>query len=262
MKTSAFSPSASPSDLKILSPMLTLRPRSVTVTMEFESDILGEFSESFRFALKGNEEPVPCQFKGHVVSYSFADFLRGLHMQSLLALCAPSLLPTLNAKNCRCPLRRRITGLRELITRFICRAQSEYLFHSTHEHSGPSCWSSENGCRVRYDHAKPVHIHSASVPCSLAAYICLVTLDWPDVPLQRGGGGLRGGQLRLPRERSYRPHQHLRHFHDVAREGSPRRDLSKEGNYNNPLLREAFAGPERRPPCGAHEPNAKGSWTS
>lgn len=39
--------------------------------MEFESDILGEFSESFRFALRGNEEPVPCQFKGHVVSFVF-----------------------------------------------------------------------------------------------------------------------------------------------------------------------------------------------
>lgn len=45
--------------------------RSITVTMEFESDILGEFSESFRFALRGNEEPVPCQFKGHVVSFEF-----------------------------------------------------------------------------------------------------------------------------------------------------------------------------------------------
>ncbi|CAM9965954.1 unnamed protein product, partial [Ectocarpus fasciculatus] len=41
---------------------------SVTVTMEFESDILGEFAELFRFVLRGNEEPVPCQFKGHVVS--------------------------------------------------------------------------------------------------------------------------------------------------------------------------------------------------
>lgn len=36
--------------------------------MEFESDILGEFAELFRFVLRGNEEPVPCQFKGHVVS--------------------------------------------------------------------------------------------------------------------------------------------------------------------------------------------------
>lgn len=41
---------------------------SVTLSMEFESDILGEFSESFRFILRGNEEPVMCQFKGHVVS--------------------------------------------------------------------------------------------------------------------------------------------------------------------------------------------------
>lgn len=44
---------------------------SVILTMEFESDILGEFSESFRFILRGNEEPVSCQFKGHVVSTSF-----------------------------------------------------------------------------------------------------------------------------------------------------------------------------------------------
>lgn len=36
--------------------------------MDFESDILGEFSESFSFVLRGNEEPIPCQFKGHVVS--------------------------------------------------------------------------------------------------------------------------------------------------------------------------------------------------
>lgn len=49
----------------------TCGKRSITVTMEFESDILGEFSESFRFALRGNEEPVPCQFKGHVVSFDF-----------------------------------------------------------------------------------------------------------------------------------------------------------------------------------------------
>lgn len=41
------------------------------MTMEFESDILGEFSELFRFILRGNEEPVPCQFKGHVVSHPF-----------------------------------------------------------------------------------------------------------------------------------------------------------------------------------------------
>ncbi|CAN0131790.1 unnamed protein product, partial [Ectocarpus sp. 12 AP-2014] len=44
---------------------------SVTVTMEFESDILGEFSELFRFVLRGNEEPVPCQFKGHVIGPTF-----------------------------------------------------------------------------------------------------------------------------------------------------------------------------------------------
>ena len=38
--------------------------------MEFESDILGEFSEFFRFILRGNEDPVTCQFRGHVVSAS------------------------------------------------------------------------------------------------------------------------------------------------------------------------------------------------
>ncbi|CAM9686374.1 unnamed protein product, partial [Laminaria digitata] len=39
--------------------------------MDFESDILGEFSESFSFVLRGNEEPVPCQFKGHVIGPTF-----------------------------------------------------------------------------------------------------------------------------------------------------------------------------------------------
>lgn len=57
--------------------------RSITVTMEFESDILGEFSESFRFALRGNEEPVPCQFKGHVVSFRFSNVAFAPHLRLL-----------------------------------------------------------------------------------------------------------------------------------------------------------------------------------
>ncbi len=37
----------------------------------FESDVLGEFSENFRFALQGNEDMLVCQIKGHVVGPTF-----------------------------------------------------------------------------------------------------------------------------------------------------------------------------------------------
>lgn len=39
--------------------------------MKFMSDILGEFSETFRFALEGSSEMLTLTFKGHVVAPTF-----------------------------------------------------------------------------------------------------------------------------------------------------------------------------------------------
>lgn len=44
---------------------------STNVQIRFESDILGEFSEHFRFALQGNEDLLVCQIKGHVIGPTF-----------------------------------------------------------------------------------------------------------------------------------------------------------------------------------------------
>ncbi|CAM9160707.1 unnamed protein product [Discosporangium mesarthrocarpum] len=44
---------------------------SVTLVVDFESDILGEFCENFSFCLKGNDDPLTCQFKGHVIGPTF-----------------------------------------------------------------------------------------------------------------------------------------------------------------------------------------------
>ena len=44
---------------------------SQTLDITFESDVLGEFSENFRFALQGNEDMLICQVKGHVVGPTF-----------------------------------------------------------------------------------------------------------------------------------------------------------------------------------------------
>lgn len=44
---------------------------SEKVEIIFESDILGEFSENFRFNLQGNEDMLVCQIKGHVVGPTF-----------------------------------------------------------------------------------------------------------------------------------------------------------------------------------------------
>ena len=44
---------------------------SQVLDITFESDILGEFSENFRFALQGNEDMLVCQIKGHVVGPTF-----------------------------------------------------------------------------------------------------------------------------------------------------------------------------------------------
>eukprot|EP00605_Chrysophyceae_sp_TOSAG23-4_P000636 GSChrysophyteH1.ASY1.ANO1.717.1 assembled CDS len=44
---------------------------SQDLEITFESDILGEFSENFRFALQGNEDMLVCQVKGHVVGPTF-----------------------------------------------------------------------------------------------------------------------------------------------------------------------------------------------
>jgi len=44
---------------------------SQLLNITFESDILGEFSENFRFALQGNEDMLVCQIKGHVVGPTF-----------------------------------------------------------------------------------------------------------------------------------------------------------------------------------------------
>lgn len=37
----------------------------------FESDVLGEFSEFFRFSLQGNEHMLSCHIKGHVIGPTF-----------------------------------------------------------------------------------------------------------------------------------------------------------------------------------------------
>lgn len=56
--------------------------------MEFESDILGEFSESFRFVLRGNEEPVACQFKGHVVRVQCLHKVTSTRSAGVMLMCA------------------------------------------------------------------------------------------------------------------------------------------------------------------------------
>ena len=50
----------------------TLRPgESETISINFESDVLGEFSEFFRFSLQGNEHLLECNIKGHVTGPTF-----------------------------------------------------------------------------------------------------------------------------------------------------------------------------------------------
>jgi len=41
------------------------------IMVRFKSDILGEFSETFRFALEGSHEFLTATFKGHVVAPTF-----------------------------------------------------------------------------------------------------------------------------------------------------------------------------------------------
>ncbi len=41
------------------------------IKVAFKSDILGEFSETFRFALEGSSEMLTLTFKGHVVAPTF-----------------------------------------------------------------------------------------------------------------------------------------------------------------------------------------------
>ena len=41
------------------------------IKVTFISDILGEFSETFRFALEGSSEMLTLTFKGHVVAPTF-----------------------------------------------------------------------------------------------------------------------------------------------------------------------------------------------
>ena len=41
------------------------------IRVDFKSDILGEFSETFRFALEGSSEMLTLTFKGHVVAPTF-----------------------------------------------------------------------------------------------------------------------------------------------------------------------------------------------
>ena len=49
-----------------------LKPgQTQTLNISFESDILGEFSEQFRFALQGNEHVLSCFIKGHVIGPTF-----------------------------------------------------------------------------------------------------------------------------------------------------------------------------------------------
>jgi hypothetical protein len=45
--------------------------KSQLVTIRFESNILGEFVEFFRFMLQGNEDLLVCQIKGHVIGPTF-----------------------------------------------------------------------------------------------------------------------------------------------------------------------------------------------
>ena len=45
--------------------------KSQALTVKFESNVLGEFSEYFRFLLQGNEDMLVCQIKGHVVGPTF-----------------------------------------------------------------------------------------------------------------------------------------------------------------------------------------------
>lgn len=45
--------------------------QSQPIAIKFESDVLGEFSEYFRFALQGNEDMLICQIKGHVIGPTF-----------------------------------------------------------------------------------------------------------------------------------------------------------------------------------------------
>jgi hydrocephalus-inducing protein len=44
---------------------------SQNIKIRFESDVLGEFSEVFRFALQGNDDVLACQVKGHVIGPTF-----------------------------------------------------------------------------------------------------------------------------------------------------------------------------------------------
>jgi hypothetical protein len=44
---------------------------SQSLKIRFECDVLGEFSEVFRFALQGNDDVLACQVKGHVVGPTF-----------------------------------------------------------------------------------------------------------------------------------------------------------------------------------------------
>ena len=41
------------------------------IRVTFKSDILGEFSETFRFAMEGSAEMLSLTFKGHVVAPTF-----------------------------------------------------------------------------------------------------------------------------------------------------------------------------------------------
>ena len=43
-----------------------------TIDVTFKSDILGEFSETFRFALEGSSEMLTLTYKGHVVAPTFS----------------------------------------------------------------------------------------------------------------------------------------------------------------------------------------------
>ena len=40
-------------------------------TVTFQSEMLGEFSETFRFRLEGSTELIPLRFRGHVIGPSF-----------------------------------------------------------------------------------------------------------------------------------------------------------------------------------------------
>ena len=45
--------------------------QSQVIKVRFESDVLGEFSEHFRFSLQGNEDMLICQIKGQVIGPTF-----------------------------------------------------------------------------------------------------------------------------------------------------------------------------------------------